>query len=427
MTSRLRLVSLGALLAARSLSAQAPPQTPQPPTQLPTTIVIPARGGLPVQSPMPPRQTLPVQVPPGYAPAQQRDDRRPKPDATARLPKAEKITRVDYRTATVRRLTSTWQLWVGGRVFRDFGDNQDAADEALRAIRDMRPTEWGVVGGDRPVVEYGLTNGQPAPWVPSPKWSLPVDLNTVRAENVRGAWVLRDDENILLNFGPDHGNAEQAAAVARKYGFNRIGLVGFPTPLMAYYFAAPVRAQDRKGPDPAAALVRAAQEQNLTRTGIPVPGAGFVGERVVIDSRKAEVRRERGEYVLAHGPDVLARFGASQWAAADALKAVQECRFTEFCRFGTSGVTFFLVNGAAPTRVPFSAQSTNFDPEKVAARPAAGRWGVFESGGRMIYPAATKEEAEQLVRIIKGYQFDQLCRVGLSPRASLQFLAKSGR
>jgi hypothetical protein len=424
MTNRLRLVSLGALLAARSLSAQAPPQ-PQP--QLPTTIVIPARGGLPIHSPMAPRQVPPLQVPPGYTPAQQSDDRLPKPDASARLPKAEKITRVDYRTATVRRLGASWQLWVGGKAFRDFGNDADAADEALRAVRDLRPTEWGMIGGDRPVLEYGLTNGKPAPWVPTPKWSLPVDLQTVRAENVRGAWVLKDDENILLNFGPDQRDAEQAAAVAKKYGFNRIGLIGFPAPLMAYYFAAPVQARNQKGADPAASLVRAAQEQSLTRTGIPVPGVGFVGERILIDPRKVEVRRERGEYVLAHGSDVLARFGSSQWAATDALKAVQECRFTEFCRFGSAGVTFFLVNGAAPTRVPFSVQGTSFDPEKVAARATSGRWGVFESGGRMLYPAATKEEAEQLVRIIKGYQFDQLCRVGLSPRASLKFLAKTGR
>ena len=131
-------------------------------------------------------------------------------------------------------------------------------------------------------------------------------------------------------------------------------------------------------------------------------------------------------YVLAHGPDVLANFGHSEWAARDALKVVKDCRFTEFCTVGP-GATFFLVNGAAPTRVPFSVQGTTFDPQQLKARPVSGRWGVFESGGRMIFPATTKEEAEQLIRVVQAYQFDQLCRVGLSPRASLKFLAKTGR
>jgi hypothetical protein len=414
MTGRFRLATLGALLSTLPLSAQAPvpPQPPQAPSL-----------------PVPPGE--PRSLPPGYAPAPTQQPTEPQgpfpqPDQSVTLPHRENLRTIDHVTVTVRRQNESWQLWSGPTLMRDFGQNRVAAEEALRTVRELRPTEWATIGTARPVVDYALTNGQPATWAPHPKWSLPVDLKSVRAESVRGVWVVQDDDNILLNFGTDRPGAEQAAAVARRYGFNRVGMVGFPAPAMAYFYAAPVLVQQNKGANPVASLARTAQENQLTRTGVAVPGVGFIGERLVIEARKVEVRKDRGEFVLAHGPDVLARFGHSEWAARDALKVVQDCRFTEFCTVGP-GATFFLVNGAAPTRVPFSVQGTKFDPQQVKARPIDGRWGVFEGGGRMLFPAATQQEAEQLIRVIHAYQFDQLCQVGLSPRASLKFLAKSGR
>ena len=61
----------------------------------------------------------------------------------------------------------------------------------------------------------------------------------MRVEAVRGVWTLRDDANILFNFGANKGDAEQAAAVVQRYGFNRVGVVGAPNPVMTYLFAAP--------------------------------------------------------------------------------------------------------------------------------------------------------------------------------------------
>jgi hypothetical protein len=414
MTGRVRLATLGAVLLASPLSAQVPvpPQVPQAPQ-------------------MPVAPGAPRSLPPSFTPGvpqrpSEPDGPFPQPDPAVTLPYRETLRPIDHVTATIRQQNASWQLWTGRTMMRDFGQNRTAAEEALRTVRELKPTEWATVGTTRPVVDYALTNGKPATWAPHPKWSLPVDLKSVRAANVRGAWVVQDDANILLNFGTDRPGAEQAAAVARKYGFNRIGLVGFPAPAMSYFYAAAVLAQQNQGPDPTATLARTVQEDQLTRTGVAVPGVGFVGERLVIDPRKVEVRKDRGEFVLAHGPDLLARFGQSEWTARDALKVVQDCRFTEFCTVG-SGATFFLVNGAAPTRVPFSVQGTKFDPQQLKARQVNGRWGVFEAGGRMLFSADSKAEAEQLVRVVQAYEFDQLCQIGLSPRASLKFLAKTGR
>ena len=429
-----RRAALGAVLVAGPLAAQAPlpPQSPAPPVG-PSAPAVPARvapmmpvGPSPVVQPG--RVSAPGEpqpLPPNLLPGQTQDGTPTAPGNPAlQLPLPENLRKIDHPTVTVRRHNESWQLWAGGTLFRDFGPNQAAAEEAQRVLRLLRPTEWAVIGSRRPVVEYGLTNGQAITWGPSPKIWLPIDLAAVRAEEVRGAWVLRDDANMLLNFGPDRGDAEQAAAVCRRYGFNRLGLIGFPNPAMAYLYAAPAAgAQQAAGP--LGALAVAAQEQQMTRTGVPVPGLGYVGERVVIDPRKLDVRRDRSEWVLAHQSDVLFRFGPSDWVARDAKKVLQDMRVTEVCSL--AGVTFFLSNGVPPGRVPFAAQGSRFDPKGLKVRPAAGRWGVYEATGKELVPAASEPEAEQLVKLIQAFGFDQVCQVGTSPRASLKFLARAGR
>ncbi len=404
---RFKLATLGLVGIAGPLLAQFPPPQRQQPSQLPAA---------------------PQILPPGVtSPNQATIDNLPPGEPTLQLPQNEAFLKVDTATLGVRRQNESWMLYAGNAILHDFGNRQSDADDALNALRIVKPTEWSAIGSPRAAVEYGLTNGKPLAVTTALKLSQSIDIKSVRAEQVRGAWVVRDDDAIHLNFGAAKVDAEQAAGVCRKYGFNRIGYVGHPNPAMAYFYAAPVGANPAKPNGAMAALAAAAQEQNLTRTGIPVPGLGFVGERLVIDARKVEVRKDRGEWVLAHGPDVLTHFGQSEWSARDALKVVQDCRFTEFCKFGTAGVTFFLIHGQAPTKVPFACQGSKFTTTTLAVRPMEGKWAIYDGAGRMVFPAGTQQEGEQLVKLMQMFQFDQVCQVGLSPRASLKFLAKTGR
>lgn len=410
MPGRVRFVLVSSLLAGAALGQQ-----PQRPT-----------GQIP--QPASP-QPLPPNIVPAGTPVTPSSGEIafPAPDPSVRIPLRERFTPIDFASLYLRPQNDNWTLYAGNMPLREFGRSQTDADEARRVIRELRPTVWCDIppradnSPDRPVVGYGLVGGKVPATVPTPKRSAPIDLASVRAEAVRGAWCLRDDGSVHLNFGRSKPDAEQAAAVCRKYGFNRLGLIGHPEPTFAFFYAAPL---DTNGLAPAAAsaLVRAAQEQALTRTGIPVPGLGFVGERIVIDARQLEVRKDRADYVLAHGPDVLAKFGINEWVAQDALRTVRDNRFTEFCRVGE--LTFFLAGGKPPTRVPFSAQGLRFTPGSLKVQPADGRWGVYDSG-RLIVPAASKEEGEQVVRVIQAFGFDQVCRVGSHARASLLFLAKT--
>ena len=189
---------------------------------------------------------------------------------------------------------------------------------------------------------------------------------------------------------------------------------------MTYFFAMP----EAEGfPNGGGGIPAALQEQSLARTGIPVPGVGFTGEMVKIDARKVEVRKDGFEWVVAFGPDVVAKFGPAEYLARDSAKVIQDARFTEFCRFGSNNLTFFLVNGKAPTKVPFAAQGKRFDPASLRTQTVADRWCVTENG-RPLFDVSCAEEGEVLIRLLKAYQFDQVCQVGQTARASMFFLAK---
>lgn len=372
-------------------------------------------------------QTPPKPLPPGVLDLTKQADETAG-DATVTTPAKEKLLPIDVVTVNARYAGESWQLVAGLTVVADFGKRQADADEAKRVLRELRPTEWATIGSPRPVVGYGLFNGKPRLHSPRPKVTAAIDLKSVRAEQVRGAWVLKDDAALHLNFGSRKEDAEQAAAVVRKYGFNHVGHVGYPVPSFSYLYAAPAAPPDkspRSGSQAAVAVLgQAAAEAALGRTGIPIAGVGFAGEMVKFDPRKVEVRRDKGVYVLASGLDELGRFGANEWAARDALKLVQDYRFTEHCQLGEMG--FFLVNGVAPTRVPFNVQGRRFDPKAVKVRAAEGGYGVYDDTGRLLFRAPTLDEAEPMAKALQSYGFDTVCQLGLSPTSSLRFLAKTG-
>jgi hypothetical protein len=368
-----------------------------------------------------------------------------------RLPQPEKKFALNANDVSLKRVSGAWQLWAGQRMVRDFGDREMDARNALRVFKDLRPTEWASIGGAKPVVEYALVNGRPpatlglSPAGDDPRnpngaatgggiiagpavtgaganLVVPIDLRTVRVEAVRGVWCLRDDANIHFNFGPVKDDAEQALAVVRRYGFNRIGVVGAPEPVMTYFFVGQDDGkQFDRGPFAQAALQ--AQIDGLKRVGIPVPGVGYVGEMVRLDPRKLEVKKDGTEWVVTNGTDVVGRFGPTEWAAKDAARTIADGRFTEFCKVGSAGLSFFLVNGKTPQRVPFAVQGRRFDPGALKVQQFGAAWAVTENG-RHLFDCASAEEGETLLRVVRHFKFDQLCHIGPSQKLGVTFLAK---
>ncbi|WP_439625089.1 hypothetical protein [Gemmata sp.] len=361
------------------------------------------------------------------------------------LPYPEAKTPINVRDLSLKRVSGGWQLWGGFKVLRDFGDRELDARNALRVYKDLRPTEWVTIGTPRPVVEYALVDGKSPVTLGMPGRDdagggattsgpvvtgagatniVPIDLRTVRVEAVRGVWCVRDDDNLHFNFGPVRADAEQAVAAIRRYGFNRVGVVGQGVPVMTYLFAGSEEAMPAKADKgPLARVALQAQIDGLTRVGIPVAGVGFVGEMTQVDPRKLDVRKDGGDWVVASGVEVLGRFGPSEWAARDAARAMGDMRVTEFCKVGSGGLTFFLANGKAPTRVPFNLRGRRFDPAALKVQAYGNRFAVTENG-RHLFDCATAEEGETLLRVVKSYGFDQLGFIG-SGKVGVQFLAKA--
>jgi hypothetical protein len=367
------------------------------------------------------------------------------------LPQPEQKIPLSAMDVSVKRVVGGWQVWAGQKVLRDLGDNETSARDLARVFRDLRPTEWVSIGGPKPIVEYGLINGRAAVTASTPdgkndpngsanvnhagfsgpvitgagaKVILPVDLRTARAEAVRGVWCVRDDDTLLFNFGSDRAGADQAVAVIRKYGFNRVGLVGdSKQPVMSYLFVSLEPDRSKVG---GGQLLMNAQIDALTRTGIPVPGVGYTGEMVKIDSRKVEARKDGTEWVVASGSEVLGHFGPTEWTAREAARTIQDAKFTEFCRLGgTCGLTFFLRDGKPPTRAPFSAQGRNFDLASLKVQPINGKWAVTE-GGRHLVDVSGQQEGETVVRVLKAYGFDQMANLSSgSSKGGISFMVKN--
>lgn len=401
-----------ALTVTPSVAQPPPARFPAAPIGPSRPIVVPAplAPSAPVSAGVPLAAPLPVAPPAVVAP----------PTQLAPLPYPENLTPIDAGLLSARRTFSGWQVALGQRVFREVGTDETGAHDIVRTLRELRPTDWCVIGTGRPVVEYGLQNGRVPTVSGFPRSTTAVDLQTVRLDTVRGVWVVRDDATIHFNCGLNRADAEQAVAVIRRYGFNRVGRLGSnPTaPALTYLYAA--LAGDGGGTvNPLAAAVA---EQSLTRVGIPVPGVGYFGEMVRIDARRAEARKDGAEWVVACGDEVVGKFGVAEFTAREAVRVMQEGRFTEFCRAG--GQTFFLANGKAPTRVPFSAVGRRFDPLALRAARHGDRWAVTENG-RHLFDAADQAEAEGLARLVKHFGFDTVCQVGTPPRAGMSFLAKS--
>jgi hypothetical protein len=394
------------------------PVSPTSPRELPPGIVSPP-GTTPKPAAMPGAFVPPPELkltqpglPSGVEPLTPRD---------VPLPYPEEKLPLDGTRATLKRDGGSWQVWVGARAFRDFGNAENDAKDLVRTLHAMHVSEWVTIGSPtRPVVEYGLVNGYPSVVPGFPKNVVPIDTQKVRVEAVKGVWVVRDDDTIHFNFGLRKVDADQTLAVIRRYGFNRVGQVGFPTVAMNYLFVAV--GDGAVGRPTLGGLNAAAQEANMAQTGILVPGLGYVGEMVKIDARKVEVRRDKTDWVVASGPEVLARFGNNEWTARDAARVIHDGRYTEFCRV-SGGLTFFLVNGKAPTRVPFAMHGPRFTPNELKVMQTGDKFAVGMQG-KALFDVGGAADGEALIKLLKHFGFDQVCQLGTG-RASLMFLAKN--
>jgi hypothetical protein len=327
-------------------------------------------------------------------------------------PSDNKLISFDPNQVAIRRVGGTHQLYAGKQFLKDFGPLVKEAEEAVRIIRDLNVSRYGYIPGSLPPFEYWLVEGyQNEPSGPPTRGItrqiIPFDARSLRADQVSGVWVVRDAKRILYNFGREADAARAAEQVCKKYGFNQIGVIGAPNPVMTYLVIDPyqgVQAQQTAHPLELA--------DSVSRLGLILPQIGYVGSRTKIDQRKLEIVREGSDWSLMHSSDVVGRFGANESNARAALRALQDYRVTELCRIGTLGYPLFLVNGQPLKGAPLGLTPRGFQPQALRLQKIDGNWWLCEGSRQVIDCGPNEDEAKLLQKVISHFGLDQLVCIG---------------
>jgi hypothetical protein len=301
-------------------------------------------------------------------------------------------------------------------------------------------------------MEYWLADGKAPQGLTGGLRLLPVDLASLRAEQLQGQWCLRDGRRVLFNFGLKAEDARQGLAVARKYGFTQLGVLGQARPSMLVFLARPGDGSPASRPSLANATPRAPDKgqsavaaaapgtTTTTVTGPPltpaatltgivtpavpplrtaasagaVPGLTDPAARVPFDWRQVQVRLEKNEWVLQAGSQVLGRFGANERDARVAQATIQYYRLNELRQVGqpTPKFTYFLANGQAPRGVMVGLRNEAFQPDRLEVRQVGGRWTVCAGEQPVVRLGDRPEEARQMLDVIRTNKFDHVCHVG---------------
>jgi hypothetical protein len=330
----------------------------------------------------------------------------------------ESTTRFDPHSVEVRRVEGRYQVWSGRVLLKDFGSNQESANEANRVIRELGLNEYGAIGTPRPVMEYWLVDGQSPPSITRSRTVVPFNTASLRVQKSDGNWLLHDGRQMLFNFGPTESDAIRALAICKRHDFNQIGYIGRPTPTMTFMLHDDT---PRMGQTTAFNHLGAVRPlpQMSTFQSLQLPKLGTVGTRVPFDPYRLDVQKQGGAWRLVVMGKELANLGPSDSDARNVLRIAQDYPFTEQCRVGP--VEFFLSKGRAPTGVPLGTRSIQFRPESLTSHQVDQHWEIRD-GRITLATARTDAEAKQTIQTLQHFHFDRVAEIGRGP--ALKYFAR---
>jgi hypothetical protein len=389
------------------------------------------------------------------------------PDAPT-TPLTENLVSFDPSTLSLRWEHSHWLITAGEQILKDFGSRQNEARQALRLIQELNLNQYGTVGSPRPIMEYWLCDGQAPEHFTPGLHRLAMDPATLHVECVQAQWCLRDARRIYFNFGFHRDEAQQAMAILTKYAFTDIAVIGGAQPALFLFLASanslspaaraaptshihkvayqsenagPERGRVNVNPGSGlGAIVTPAlpplynpsshgprlsfsretlpdRKHNAARfgnSGSPLPGWEDRMECVPFNWRQVRMHQEDGDWQLLAGDCVLASFGADEEAARRALSVLHYYHFTEQYRIGHPQplFSFFLINGQPPLGLMFGLGGTAFQPDHLSIEQLGPNWSLCEGDRVLVMLEDKKEDAEQLLDVIRLHKFDRLCRIG---------------
>ncbi len=420
--------------------------------------VLPGTPAPPTVTPSAPFMTPPAGATPGLGgPA----------FATGPAVPLETTVAFDPDAAELRWLDNRWQLVAGPVFLKDFGRYETEGREVLRVVRDLRLNTMTTLGSPRPIMEYWLANGEAPHGTVAGLRTLPLDTAALKAEQVQGQWCVHDTNRILFNFGQQGDACRQALGTIQRDGFTQVGYIGQVAPVMLVFLANPATApmphnsvipastptpsrfphifgnQNPAPPaNPAAAppgQMPAVPTQPLNpQAGVPLhqPGTTPISlqslrlpgteaaDRIAIDSRQLQVRRDGADWKLAMGNHVVANFGPGEADARLAQAALRYYRCTEQVFVGNPRPMFsyFLSNGQAPHGAGYFMNSASFRPESLAVRQMGTSYVLYDGSQVVMNFGDRVTEAQQALQAIQQHHFDRLATFGRGDQSMLLFV-----
>jgi hypothetical protein len=342
----------------------------------------------------------------------------------------------------VEHINGQWYLRDPQRVLFNFGARVEDARQALTVLRKYGFTQVGVLGPGAPAMLVPLApNGMalvgqgavPPPTAITAEPGPGPAAGTAAAAAEQGALPAPAAPGTPATAGPSLPNG-RVTSTGRHLDEPRFSRQAQPPP------GAPPPVQPKGTPSPLAGIVTPAvpslappgvrpahKEQGFTWRTTPHfgpatgPNGVATAERVPFDWRQVQLRQEDGGWALQAGSLVLARFGASQFEARQALAAIRHYRFTEQWRIGGDkpSFTYFLASGQAPRGLMMGLSGQAFVPDALAVRQVQGHWSLCAGERVVVRLGQRQEEARNLLEVIKRNRFDRLCQLGV-PGPDLQ-------
>jgi hypothetical protein len=195
----------------------------------------------------------------------------PAPPPPASLPSAVAIRSFDPAGLRLKWDHRRWLLVDSeGKPLKDLGLVENDARQALRLIRELGLTEYGIIGSPRPVVEFWLANGRAPVRLPRQGVRMiALEPEQMQIEGLHGQWVVKDRMRVLFAF-PTEAEAKQTLDLFKQHRFQQVGILGVGTPVMTVFFGSPEAKRDTTA---LTAAGRPMEMGKFPRTAPPAEGA----------------------------------------------------------------------------------------------------------------------------------------------------------
>lgn len=427
------------LVMALTWAAQTPPAVVFPQTGTPAAF--PQNAARPQMNALPPNVSFPQQRP-GRFPLQPSSVMPIVPPSPPQR-RTQQLRQFDPQSTRLHWVNNRWVLRSGDTFLKDFGQRYQDGREALRVIQRLKLSQRGAIGNPLPIMEFWLADGKAPKTLGSGLRLSPIETESLRVEKIHGNWCIRDNQQILFNFGIQKACADQAVDVMRRYRFSQVGYVGFPRPVMIYFttdsralrkasFQRPLMTNQTGNEKQPPGFSPTGQRKNSPQSGNQRPsvdekrllqyqllqlarGARQLAPPVTattahvqFDPRQLVIRQIQNRWKLYAGNLVVADFGMDFNGAEEAVRLLRSHDCNEYCLIGqpTSSFSYFLAHGSAPRGIRLSLEGIHFRPDKITVRQSPAGWNVCE-GERTLFQFGNRQaDAAELAAAIRQHRFD---------------------